>query len=71
MSSSLSILGDRDYTLVAAELRSSTTIYTSNSFDYNFFNLGNGEYGKILWLVNGASLGLINAQSIRPVTSTS
>jgi len=32
---------------------------------------GNGEYGKILWLVNGASLGLINAQSIRPVTSTS
>ena len=45
MSSSLSILGDRDYTLVAAELRSATTIYTSNSFDYNFFDIGNGEYG--------------------------
>ena len=45
MSSSLSILGDRDYTLVAAELRSSTTTYTGNSFDYKFYNLGSNEYG--------------------------
>ena len=45
MSSSLSILGDRDYTLVTAELRSSTTTYKGNSYDYNFFNLGSGAYG--------------------------
>ncbi len=45
MSSSLSILGDREYTLVAAELTSATTTYTGNSFDYKFFNIGNGVYG--------------------------
>ncbi|WP_225866981.1 DUF4214 domain-containing protein [Prochlorococcus marinus] len=45
MSSSLSILGDREYTLVTAELTSATTTYLGNSFDYNFFNIGNGVYG--------------------------
>ena len=45
MSSSLSILGDREYSLVTAELKSSTTSYSGNSSDYKFFNLGNGEYG--------------------------
>ncbi len=47
MSSSLSILGDREYSLVTAELQftSATTTYTGNSFDYTFLNLGNGEYG--------------------------
>ena len=45
MSSSLSILGDREYSLVTAELTSATTTYLGNSFDYNFFNIGNGVYG--------------------------
>ena len=45
MSSSLSILGDREYTLVTAELTSATTTYLGNSFDYNFINIGNGVYG--------------------------
>ena len=45
MSSSLSVLGDREYTLVAAELTSATSTYIGNSFDYNFFNIGNGVYG--------------------------
>ena len=32
---------------------------------------GNGEYGKILWLTNGAALGLINTplvNSLKPKT---
>jgi hypothetical protein len=45
MSSSPSILGDREYSLLAAELRFSNTIFSGNSFDYKFFNLGNGIYG--------------------------
>ena len=45
MSSSLSILGDREYSLVTAELTSSTTSYAGNSSDYQFFNLSNGDYG--------------------------
>ncbi len=47
MSSSLSILGEREYSLVAAELRFTlpTTTYPGNSFDYTFLNLGSDEYG--------------------------
>ncbi len=47
MSSSLSILEEREYSLVAAELRftSPTTTYSGNNFDYTFLNVGSGEYG--------------------------
>ena len=47
MSESPSILGEREYSLVAAELKlvSPTTTYSGNSFDYTFLNLGSAGYG--------------------------
>ena len=32
---------------------------------------GNGEYAKVLWLTNGASLGIINAPPFRTVNLNS
>ena len=47
MSESPSILGEREYSLVAAELKlvSSITTYSGNSYDYTFLNLGSAGYG--------------------------
>ena len=47
MSETPSILGEREYSLVAAELKlvSPTTTYSGNSYDYTFLNLGSAGYG--------------------------
>ena len=47
MSESELVLGDKDYSLVSADLILSIDKknYSGNSFDYKFYNLGNNEYG--------------------------
>tara|TARA_B100000945_G_C19996658_1_gene419112 strand:+ start:78 stop:512 length:435 start_codon:yes stop_codon:yes gene_type:complete len=62
MSSSLSILRDREYSFLTAELKPSITLYSGNNSDYKFFNFGNGEYGispyagrLIYWIKNFTS----------------
>ena len=47
MSESELVLGDKDYSLVSADLILSIDKknYSGNSFDYKFYNLGDNEYG--------------------------
>ena len=47
LSESELVLGDKDYSLVSADLILSIDKknYSGNSFDYKFYNLGNNEYG--------------------------
>ena len=47
MSESELVLGDKDYSLVSADLILSIDKknYSGNSFDYKFYNLGSNEYG--------------------------